>query len=376
MTARILVGDCRDRLAELAAGSVQTCVTSPPYFRLRSYLPNGHADKHREIGTECSVDSYVAELVAVFRAVRRVLRDDGTLWLNLGSSFGPGKQELFVPHRVAIALQADGWVARADIIWAKPNPMPESVRDRPTKSHEYLFLLTKQPRYFWDAEAAREPNSDTPVNQAREKYGEISTPKQQANRSMGGNGWNPASVGHYRSGGRNIRSVWTIALRPTKLAHFAAFPPALVEPCVKAGTSERGGCPACGAPWRRVVETGGIVSSGPNGVAEKSRSRDRHAYDGDLGDRPPDGYGGLPRRERRTVDWAPSCPCDAGAPVAQTVLDPFAGSGTVGEVANLLGRRFVGIELHPGYAEMARARIAKAQGPMFADVDVSGAPPG
>jgi DNA modification methylase len=219
-TARVLVGDVRTRLAELPDGSVQTCVTSPPYWGLRDY---GQGD---QIGLEPTLEGYITQLVDVFREVRRVLADNGTLWLNLGDSYamttkgagGAGKQDtnagtqmadrkwaipsglkpkdlVGIPWRVAFALQADGWWLRQDIIWHKPNPMPEPVRDRCTKAHEYVFLLSKAQRYKYDHRATREVS------------------------------------------GANKRSVWTITPRPIRGAHFAVMPEALVEPCISAGSS-------------------------------------------------------------------------------------------------------------------------------------------
>ena len=229
VNARILTGDCREMLRTLEAGSVRTCITSPPYFGLRDYGVDG------QIGLEQTPDDYVNELVEVFREVRRVLSDDGTLWLNIGDSYAGGgggnynktgvsqaggqhitnvrnrpewlenagvkpKDLMGIPWRVAFALQADGWYLRSDIIWHKPNPMPESVTDRPTKAHEYLFLLSKSPRYYYDHEAIKED----------------------------------AVEGHKR----NKRDVWSINTKPFKGAHFAVMPEALVEPCVLAGSAE------------------------------------------------------------------------------------------------------------------------------------------
>ena len=283
-------GDARNVLPTLDAESVQCVVTSPPYWGLRDYGIDN------QIGLESTPDDYVQTMVEVFREVKRVLRDDGTLWLNLGDSYaGSGKGQMGdgtsaninnkqstnkgsstgglptdyghmkpkdlvgIPWRVAFALQADGWYLRSDIVWAKGvsfcpdysgSVMPESVTDRPTKSHEYLFLLTKSARYYYDVDAVRENNS-----------------------------------GHVR----NLRSTWTINPQPYSEAHFATFPEKLVEPCVKAG-SQKG----------------------------------------------------------------------------NTVLDPFAGSGTTGLVAGKLGREFVGIELNPKYIRLANDRI---EGPLFAGAD-------
>jgi DNA modification methylase len=226
-TARVLIGDVRQRLAELPDCSVQTCVTSPPYWGLRDYGHDG------QIGLEQTPDEYVAELVEVFREVRRVLADDGTLWLNLGDSYGPGKQLQGTPWRVALALQADGWCLRQDIIWAKPNPMPESVTDRCTKAHEYVFLLTKSDRYLYDAAAIAEPaihaghvvkasDPQTAKNAAKGKYGATAVGFTQHDTVVGDT--------------RNRRSVWSVASKPYAGAHFAVMPEALAEPCILAGS--------------------------------------------------------------------------------------------------------------------------------------------
>ena len=297
------VGDCRALMAEMAADGVrvQTCITSPPYFGLRDYGVEG------QIGLEATPDEYVAQMVAVFRAVRDVLADDGTLWLNLGDSYASGgrktrdpgqsklhpaftgehnavtrfrpddgvakpKDLLGIPWRVAFALQADGWYLRSDIIWHKTNAMPESVTDRPTKAHEYLFLLAKSERYYYDIDAIREPDGahDHPRNvlHAPEPTGGLMAPHRGIRSLDGRNG-----------AGRNKRSVWTIPTQPFCGAHFATFPRALIEPCILAG------CPA-----------GGVV------------------------------------------------------------LDPFMGSGTTGQVATDFGRKFIGCELNPAYIELHNMR--------------------
>jgi DNA modification methylase len=236
-----------------------------------------------QIGLEKTPEEYVAKMVEVFREVKRVLRDDGTLWLNLGDSYAANrtyqvpdgkykdvgndkkseipeglkpKDLVGIPWRVAFALQADGWYLRSDIIWSKPNPMPESVTDRPTKAHEYVFLLSKKAKYYYDADAVREPLQECSIERA--KYGWNGTmvfdeSGKETYRSQPdpvdkmGERWSPST-------GRNRRTVWEIATQPTPEAHFATFPEALVEPCIKAGTSERGCCPVCGAGWERVVE--------------------------------------------------------------------------------------------------------------------------
>ena len=293
----IMLGDALEQLKTLPDGSVHCCVTSPPYYGLRDYGVAG------QIGLEETPEAYVAKLVDVFREVRRVLRDDGTLWVNLGDSYAAGggtgkpgpnatvrntlsgcqyraltpvglasKNLLGIPWRVAFALQADGWILRQDIIWHKPNPMPESVKDRCTKAHEYLFLLAKKPRYWFDSEAIKEPYADG-VGKDR-----LACPKAAVGR--GSNEGSRMRSAFYQNGGRNRRSVWSICPRPYKGAHFAVFPPALVEPCIKAG------CPAGG-----------------------------------------------------------------------TVLDPFGGSGTTGQVAKSLGRNAILIELNPAYHDLIRSRL-------------------
>jgi len=309
---------------------------------------------------------YVCHLVAVFREVRRVLRPDGVCFLNLGDSYNgsggaggdyaaggmkagqpkfPGrrvtglkdKDLVMIPARVALALQADGWYLRSDIIWAKPNPMPESVTDRPTKAHEYIFLLTKSARYFYDAEAVRE---------------------------SGGNGWHCGTFTgdrkltvHPDAGrpdrtewpGRNRRTVWTVPTSPYPEAHFATYPPKLVEPCILAGTSEYGCCPTCGAPWVRVVEHTDEVDA----TAKGSRF--------DQGKTGVNGNGRTQPGERFVkvaTGWRATCDHNA-EPVPCTVLDPFLGSGTTAQVAVQLGRNALGIELNPEYVALARRRIAQ-----------------
>ena len=313
MNHKILIGDCRESMQSMPAQSVQCCVTSPPYFGLRDY---GHEG---QIGLEETPDAFVAQLVEVFREVRRVLRDDGTVWLNLGDTYaanrggttppaqtvaggmnGKGGQKerrgqaegynptrdctryglkhkdlIGIPWRVAFALQQDGWYLRQDIIWHKPNPMPESVRDRCTKAHEYIFLLTKSERYFYDADAIKEPSKSKSegIRFGESKYGDNDDPKYA---TKSGN----VSKEYDKS---NKRSVWTVATKPYSGAHFATFPPDLIEPCILAGSKP-----------------------------------------------------------------------------GDTVLDPFGGSGTTGMVALQHGRNAVLCELNSEYVAIAEARINKA----------------
>jgi DNA modification methylase len=241
MTVQIIAGDCRDTLATLDAGSVHCCVTSPPYFGLRDY---GHAG---QIGMERTTADYVAELSDVFAGVWRALRDDGTLWLNLGDSYGSTKQLLGVPWRVAFALQERGWILRQDIIWSKPNPMPESVRDRCTKAHEYVFMFSKSAHYFYDQDAIKEPaiyagltgQDDSGFKDAQTfagKHGKADKQRGHSRRHAGFNErWDAMSKAEQCGGMRNKRSVWEIATKPFADAHFATMAPELAETCIKAG---------------------------------------------------------------------------------------------------------------------------------------------
>ena len=229
MRWRIENGDALATLQGLEPSSVQCCVTSPPYWGLRDYGVDG------QFGLEPTPEEYVERMVEVFREVRRVLRDDGTLWLNLGDSFH-NKQLAGIPWRVAFALQADGWYLRSDIIWHKPNPMPESVTDRPTKSHEYLFLMTKSARYFYDAGAIAEPFAD-------ERMGNPNGGGQYAKDAFTLLGEQSGlAKGEWNADGsktaRNKRTLWTVPTQPFPGAHFAVMPPDLVEPCIKAGTKK------------------------------------------------------------------------------------------------------------------------------------------
>jgi len=306
MSYHLRIGDALEQLRLIPSGSVHCCITSPPYWGLRDYGVAG------QIGLESSVQEFLQRLVAVFTEVRRVLRDDGTCWLNLGDAYAststgrrcqgpaitgrraaaadarrrPGVTDGFkhkdlmgIPWRVAFALQDVGWFLRADIIWHKPNAMPESVHDRPSRAHEYVFLLSRSARYYYDQDAVRVPHADPRQN--KNGRGGKNAMRGQAEIRPRGNGSSP--IRFYHPGGRNLRSVWSVAPRPFKGAHFATFPETLVEPCILAG------CPR-----------GGVI------------------------------------------------------------LDPFTGSGTTGVVALRHGRSFLGIELNPEYAAMARERLSAA----------------
>ena len=412
MTVRILTGDVFDHLAELPDESVHCVVTSPPYWGLRDYGVDG------AIGLEATFEQHLGTLVDVFAEVRRVLRSDGTLWLNYGDAYagswgaqsrgnpcvktstlsgGQGthtgslkrtptlkpKDLMMMPARVAMALQADGWWLRSEIVWHKPNPMPESVTDRPTSAHEKLFLLAKSARYFYDAEAVRVPykygrdhhrnildlpESHVPcaAKHTGLRVGSQRPDKQRGHgrRHVGFNGrWDAMAKEEQQSNGANLRNVWNIATHPYPGAHFATFPPAFVNLCINAGTSECGRCVKCGAPWVRQVRVGGGTIG---------QSWHDHSDDGAQGQR----SGGMSERtnlgngtyRRETAGWCSSCECDEDEPLGPcTVLDPFGGSGTVGLVADRLGRDAILIELNPAYADMAHHRILD-DAPLFADV--------
>jgi len=243
MTIKILQGNCLDKLKDLPEQSVNTCITSPPYFGLRNY------QEEEQLGMENTPEEFVENLVEVFREVKRVLRDDGTVWLNLGDTFLKNKQLGCIPFKTAIALQQDGWYLRQDIIWHKPNPMPESVTDRCTKAHEYIFLLSKNPKYYFDNEAIKEdakfpdgPNSPHKIKAVENVY----------SANLQKIGANPK---------KNKRSVWTVTTKPFKGAHFATFPMDLIEPCVLAG------CPKGGT----VLDPFG--GSGTTGIVANNHNR-------------------------------------------------------------------------------------------------------
>ena len=225
MSIKILQGNCLETLSSLEEKSVNTCVTSPPYWGLRDY---GTDD---QLGLEKTPEKFVENLVNVFREVRRVLRDDGTVWLNLGDSYLSNKQLGGIPWRVAFALQSDGWYLRQDIIWSKPNPMPESVTDRCTKAHEYVFLLSKSPKYYYDNEAIKEETL-TQDNQNRDRD------TTKLNNTPGRTKMAGLKTNNYET--KNKRSVWSVSPIPYKEAHFATYPPELIKPCILAGCPEGG----------------------------------------------------------------------------------------------------------------------------------------
>tara|TARA_R100000808_G_scaffold6400_1_gene19027 strand:+ start:3131 stop:3958 length:828 start_codon:yes stop_codon:yes gene_type:complete len=224
----LLIGDVREKLKELDDRFVQCCVTSPPYWGLRNY------QEKKQLGLEETPEEYVENMVKVFREVKRVLKDDGTCWLNLGDSYY-NKNLAGIPFRVAFALQQDGWYLRQDIIWNKPNPMPESVQDRCTKSHEYIFLLTKSAKYYYDADAIREPFAESSIGRLEQNIdNQIGTTRANGGAKLNGNF---KAVGDVDKGA-NKKSVWTITTKPFKDAHFAVFPIEIPVYCIKAGSKK------------------------------------------------------------------------------------------------------------------------------------------
>ena len=365
--------DARD--IPLEDQSVHCVVTSPPYWGLRSYDLEDTG-----IGLEPTLAEHLDNIVAVGREVWRVLRDDGTFWLNYGDAYsgswgnynptGKGGQRsketerwdrpayedtgrrpaasrpsatglkpkdlMGLPWRIAFALQDDGWYLRSAIVWHKPNPMPESVRDRPTSAYEMVFLLTKQPRYFYDAEAIRTPSATEPHKPGQSKIA-VERFDQDRNERTFGNGMT------------NARNVWTIPTQGRPDAHFATYPDELPRRCILAGTSERGVCAECGAPWERTI----AVTQ--EHIANQNVSRDPSV--GFASDMP------KTRKHVETTGWQPTCECNA-ATVPATVLDPFIGSGTTSAVAQSLGRHSVGLDLNREYLAIAQRRIEAMNLPM------------
>ena len=405
MNYQLLQGDNRQVLKTLPDQSVHCIVTSPPYFGLRDYGVD------RQIGLEETPAAYVAELVTVFRECWRVLRDDGTLWLNLGDSYNSGssgglggstitggqrnqaasnrsgrgyidglkpKCLIGIPWRVAFALVDDGWILRSDIIWAKPNPMPESVTDRPTKAHEYIFLLTKSQRYYYDSEAVKEPavkgaagsefhtgksgihqlgRSSTKPRSKADSFKREGSKREQTIPGQGYGTHRPdREESDYDLETRNRRSVWTVPTSPYPGAHFATFPPALIEPCILAGTSEHGCCNQCGAPWERVTKKGFTAHDGETQSAyDKGSTANRLALLRQAARARGEEYSSA----KETIGWQPTCTCNADI-VPATVLDPFNGSGTTGAVACAHNRNYIGIDLSAAYIELAHDRIREA----------------
>ena len=377
---KIEFGDCREIMKRWIDEGVkiQTCITSPPYYGLRDYGVDG------QVGLEKSVDDYVNNMVEVFNHVKELLTDDGTLWLNLGDTYSdtrwssgggqimnknkdehrslqhekntglPSKNLIGIPWKVAFALQADGWILRQDIIWQKPNPMPESVRDRCTKSHEYIFLLSKSPQYYFDHVAIKEPSVNPESYKGRRKrssmteQSEIIMDKFGATRS----GFKNIEEGKtYPT--RNKRDVWKVNVKPYKGAHFATYPTALIEPCILAGTSEKGHCPVCNARWKRME-----IDTGERHDVEVYTGKAVKDYENAKVQNPSD----TKRRVLESMskiykyEWIPTCECKL-EPVLDIVFDPFMGSGTTAQVALQHGRQYLGCELNKEYEKLQQERI-------------------
>ncbi|MFH1226787.1 MAG: site-specific DNA-methyltransferase [Planctomycetota bacterium] len=436
---KIIVGDVRDKLKELPDQSVHCVITSPPYYGLRDYkvppliwggdskcrhiwkehkmppkgghikpdnMPNVGANRSEQeegisirfgytsiscvkcnawrgsLGLEPTPELYVAHLVEIFREVKRVLRDDGTFWLNIGDSYAgsggahkenhanPGisnsykrngvphwgelkqpcnylvpegckpKDLIGIPWMLAFACRADGWYLRSDIIWYKRNPMPESVTDRPTKSHEYIFLLAKSEKYYYDNEAIKEKSTQ---NGKPHPTGQKISPTRNDTDMAG------KTIGDGIS--RNKRSVWDVTTHPFRGAHFATFPIALIEPMVLAGSSEKGVCSECGAPWARIIESKRLNRTELSKDDIRYRPNIYNGSYGDINGKSDAGY-----TETKTTGWRATCQCKAGV-VPAVVLDPFMGAGTTAVAAKQLHRNFIGIELNPDYIGMAEKRI-------------------
>lgn len=400
MTWKILEGEALDVLKRQPDESVHCAITSPPYWGLRDY---GVAD---QLGQEDDPREYIARLLGIFRELRRVLRSDGTLWVNIadtyagsgrgllsngehsakndpdckqatnvGSLSGRGgalapagikpKDLIGIPWMLAFAMRDDGWWLRQENIWSKPNPMVESVKDRCTKSHESIFLFTKSRQYFYDAFAINEPWVDRKgdIQRAMDNHAGY-----DGKHGDGYSGVRGQPVGDPLAG-KNKRSVWEIPTSGYSEAHFATFPPALVEPMILAGTSENGVCARCGTPWDRIlektVEEHGAKEHPESKVADlddnhrHKRLRMRAKAARDTGEDHDNPFGTF-----KHLDWEQGCDCDTTERLPALVLDPFSGAGTTGMVALRFQRDYVGIELNPEYAEMSRRRIA-GDAPLF-----------
>ena len=337
MTYLILQGDVIERLRELPDGHFHCCVTSPPYWGLRDYGVAG------QIGREASPEKYIERMVGVFREVRRVLREDSTTWVSIGDSY-VDKNLVGIPWRLVLALQADNWWWRSCIAWTKRNAMPESVCDRPTSSWEPIFLLTKEKRYSYDAEAVRTKHKRPWWNES------VGPGHMIPGRNDGG-----VRQGSNESSGANLHNMWPIedeyvewnlGSEPFRGAHFAVFPSEIPRRAILASTSAKGSCPKCGAPWAREIDThyknpGNRTTNGPRNL---ERRHETAAF--------------AVRLERRTTTtgWHPTCVHDLTS-VPCRVLDPFGGTMTTALVAEQLGRDSTMIELSAEYCAMGEKRV-------------------
>lgn len=368
------MGDALARLRELPDASAHVLVTSPPYWNLRDYSVAG------QLGREATPQEYVAAMVEVFREARRVLRPDATAWINLGDSYvtrwgsrrpdnqrGHGSQErertggvpyglkekdlLGMPWRVALALQADGWWLRADNVWHKTNPQPEAAEDRPTRDHEYVFLLSAAQDYFYDPEAVREPTTGTAHTRGKGTHRKSAAAGSGVKQNVS---FSAAVRGLVAK--RNMRTVWSFQTMPNSEAHFATYPVELPLRCILAGTSEVGCCRLCGAPYARLVDKARTLD-GEVAELPPRKNQDRGS---------PDTATGVGHwrtgTATATTGWEATCRCPLGPPVPCTVLDCFGGLMTTGEAALKLGRNFVGVELNPEYAALGERRLLQVAG--------------
>jgi DNA modification methylase len=387
----ILQGDCIEVLSRLPEKSVHCVVTSPPYYQQREY-----SDEPLEHGREETIAGYVNQQVMMARAIRRVLRDDGTFWYNIGDKFArsdgfndyaksdanqstkqwkaagsSSKSLLLMPARVALALIADGWILRCDVIWEKTRSKPESAKDRPTRNHEYIFMFSKTEDYYYDLYGVSEPLSA--MSMARYKRAvttkETYDPARHKTdaRSVAESPMDiltRSAENVVTKGYRNKRSVWSFATTNFHGDHFAVFPDELPETVIKAATSERGVCSTCGAPWERILER--VSGFDENGLCYGCRETiGRHANHGAKDFESPTGLYReelgraviVPCAAYRSTGWKPTCDHDAPA-IPALVLDPYSGAGTTSVVAQRMNRRSIGIELNPKSVKAIKDRVA------------------
>jgi DNA modification methylase len=338
---QLVCGQSQDVLKSFKDNTFQTVVTSPPYWQLRDYFADG------QLGQEGTPEEYIDNMVNIFREVKRVLRKDGTVWLNIGDSYNNSsgharskpewqrkgraggssdkgafkhsiikKKDLVgMPWRIAFALQADGWYLRCDIVWEKENPMPDGAKDRPTRGHEYVFMLSKSPKYYYDYFATLEETKSKPKSVQR--FGarvQKGTFRQDQERTFE----------HY--GKRNIRSVWTTAVSRFRGGHFATFPSELIEKPILGSVSEKGCCPQCYSPWKRIIEK---VKKGKE-------------------------------LELVSTGWEPTCQCGIEETERCIVLDPFNGVATTGVVSLKHNNYYVGVDVNEEYLQISRERFNPA----------------
>jgi DNA modification methylase len=407
-------GHTLDVLRSMPAGCVHCIVTSPPYWGLRDYgLPAVEWEDgwRGSLGLEPTPQMWLAHMVQIMAECRRVVRNDGTLWLNIGDAYSgswgnqgrkeergiqrpingpmlqnlklypksesntgslkpwslPPKSLMMLPARLAIAMQDDGWILRSEIVWAKRAPIPESVADRPTRVHEMIYQFAKQGRYFFDAWAIREAQAEgTQARFGKNNALAYDLPKTtESGRGIRNNSsFKDVLLGGIMPDGqRNSRSVWDLSAAGAgdyDGEHYATFPPSLPERCIKAGTSEHGCCSKCGAQWRRVVDKsysnpGNRTTNGPRSLANRHQTA---------------GYPIRLEAAEQSIGWEPGCTCDAGEPIPAVVLDPFSGTGTTVMVARRLNRRAIGIELKEADVVASRKRVSEDL-PMFNRIEVS-----